>query len=184
MPVAASRSRFCGIEHRAAAGRDDDAVERAERRDHVALALAKARLAFFLEDVWNVHAAAALDLGVAVEELLVEQRREPLADRGLARAHGSDQVDVRALGRHGRQSSGCRSRARSGPKKRRPALGRPSSLRFSARGRYGPSGGGGVAQFPSLPNGLTTPGGVLVWLVKSAAEPGGTNTVVSENSVP
>src|SRR5262249_3574519 len=90
------------------------------------------------------------------------------------------QIDVGALRRHGRQSSGCR-RAPAGAQKRE---GRHSAgLRRCAvaRSLYGTSCG--VAQTPSKPNGLKRPGGTLVWLVNSCDETGGTTLVVSVISV-
>ena len=105
-----------GIEDHAAARGDDDAVERGEVGDHFALAFAKARFALFFEDVADVDARALLDLGVAVEELLAEQRSEPPADGGLSGAHGTDQVDV-TLAEHA---------LRRILKARRPPKGRPS----------------------------------------------------------
>ena len=112
-----------GIEHRAAARRDDHAVERREVRDHFALALAEALLALFLEDVADVDAGALLDLGVAVEELLPEQGGEALADGGLARAHRADQVKV-SFGHECAAAGVCRKRLskQKGRRNGRPRL--------------------------------------------------------------
>ena len=100
MPVLASRSRLAGVEDHAAARGHDDAVERRELGDDLALALTKPGFAFLLEDVADVDAGALLDLGVAVDERLAEQRGEPPADGGLSRPHRPDQIDV-TLAQHG-----------------------------------------------------------------------------------
>ena len=63
--------------------------------------LAKAGLAFFLENIRNVDPGAMLDLGVAVIELQMQQLGELLADGGLARAHRADEEDVGGIGGHG-----------------------------------------------------------------------------------
>ena len=67
---------------------------------HLTFAYAKPRFALFFEDVADVDAGAFLDLGVAIEELLAEQGREPPPDGGLAGAHGPDEIDV-TLAEHG-----------------------------------------------------------------------------------
>ena len=63
-----------GVAARAAAGGDDHVLELRERRDHFALALAEAGLAFLLEDVGDVDAGAPLDLDVAVVEVRSSRR--------------------------------------------------------------------------------------------------------------
>ena len=105
-----------GIEDDAAARGDDDAVERREVGDDLALALAKPRFALLLEDVADVDAGAFLDLGVAVEELLAEQRREPPARRRSCRSPWA-RSDRRYAGR---------AWLRRILKARRPPKGRPS----------------------------------------------------------
>src|SRR5690606_17483999 len=83
-----------GVEHRAAARRDDDARMLRELGKAFTLALAEFGLAFLLEDERYIDAGAPLDLGVAVVKPASEDLRELAADRGLARAHRPDQVDV------------------------------------------------------------------------------------------
>ena len=100
MPVATSRSRL------AASRTTPPPVATTTPSSAVKSAMtsrsryAKPRFALFLEDVADVDAGALLDLGVAIEELLAEQGREPPPDGGLSGAHGPDEIDV-TLAEHG-----------------------------------------------------------------------------------
>ena len=95
-------------EHGAAAGGEHDAFERGELGERLRLARAEAGLALDLEDQRHLHAAAALDLVVGVEEAQLQAPREQPPDGGLAGAHHADQVEVaRALHRrHCRNKNG------------------------------------------------------------------------------
>src|SRR5262245_56335063 len=73
-------------QHGPAAGRDDHVVQLGQRVDDLALALAKARLAFLLEDVRDVDPGALLDLDVAVVESQTQLTCQLLAYGGLAGA--------------------------------------------------------------------------------------------------
>src|SRR4029077_20049933 len=68
-----------------------DALECRECLDRFALALAKARLAFLLEDEWDVDPGPPLDFAVAVVEGQMQRACEMAPDGGLARAHGADE---------------------------------------------------------------------------------------------
>src|SRR5258706_14569096 len=85
---------------RAAAGRDDCAVERAQFGDRLRLACAETRLALDVEDHRNAHPAAALDRLVQIVEGALQPAREQPADGGLAGAHHADKDEVVALSRH------------------------------------------------------------------------------------
>ncbi len=82
-------------EHRAAAGREDDAFDSGELGDRLGFAAAKARFALDLENHGNLYPAAALDLVVRVDETQLEPAREQPPDRGLAGPHQAYQVDIR-----------------------------------------------------------------------------------------
>src|SRR5690606_33541124 len=102
-------------QHRSAARGEDHAVEPCERIDRFTLALAKARLALLLEDVWDVHARAFLDLGVAVVKRQVEYARQALAHCRLAGAHRADEIHVAVVG-------GSRSHKKAAASLRPPIL--------------------------------------------------------------
>ena len=91
---------MCGVLHGAAAGREHDARHLRQLVDHVPLPGAEAGLSLALEDVGDVHAGAAFDDLVAVEELELQFLGELAADGGLARAHRADQEDA-VLALHG-----------------------------------------------------------------------------------
>src|SRR5581483_1708569 len=62
--------------------------------DHLRFPLAEAGLAFLLEDVRDVDAAAGFDLVIAVDEAHAALIGEALADGGLARAHRPHDEDI------------------------------------------------------------------------------------------
>ena len=57
------------VHHRPATGREYDILSLRQFRDAISLPLAKTGLALFFEDKGDIHASAALDLGIAVKEL-------------------------------------------------------------------------------------------------------------------
>src|SRR5690606_23381773 len=133
------------IEHRAPAGRDDDASVGRQLGEALALALAEAGLAFLLEDERDVDPGAPLDLRVAVVEAASEGLRELAADGGLAGAHRPDQVEVVA------GIQGCarlRRRAHRLSKREGRRNGRPSSA--PARAGAGRRGALQLTRVPSL----------------------------------
>src|SRR6185437_2474433 len=85
---------------RAAAGREHDARKARQLVDHRLLAIAKARLAFDLENRRNGDAEPRLELVVGVDETLVETTRELPPERGLARAHESHEKKIAPVQRH------------------------------------------------------------------------------------
>src|SRR5262249_46328837 len=85
-----------GIEHGAATSGEHHVLHRGEFLQHLRFAGAKARLPFNVEDERHGHAAAALDLVVAVDETQFQPPREQAADGALAGAHHADEVEVAA----------------------------------------------------------------------------------------
>ena len=58
------------------------------------LAIAKAHLAFMLEDDGNTYATTRFDLVVGVEKRQIEPARHRTADRRLTGAHQADEKNV------------------------------------------------------------------------------------------
>src|SRR3546814_18963852 len=83
-----------GIEHRAATGRQHNAVAHRQFGNHLAFALAEAGFAFALEDIRDINARARFDLVIAVDELQSAKLRQTPADRGLAGTHRTNQENA------------------------------------------------------------------------------------------
>ena len=62
--------------------------------DNALLALPEVRLAVLGEDLRNTEVGGLLDLAVGIQERQVQEVREPLADRCLARPHHADEHDA------------------------------------------------------------------------------------------
>ena len=100
VPLALSRSRLAATNHDAAAGGEHDAGAQDEQGERRLLAIAEARLAFDFENGRNGDAERALELPVGVDELLVEPAGELAAERGLARARKSHQIQIAPMQIH------------------------------------------------------------------------------------
>src|SRR5512145_187752 len=96
-----------GIEHRPAPRGEHDSVAHGELVDDRRLALPETLLAFALEDIADVDARTALDLGVGVDEREPEDTGELAPDGALAGAHRPDQEDIGAH-RHAQKQRGRR----------------------------------------------------------------------------
>ena len=87
-----------GLDHRAglilhkgpAPGSDDFRLTVDQALEHAALQRTELRLTIFFKDFADAHAGGVFDLGVGVEEIQTEQRRQRLSEAGLATAHQSD----------------------------------------------------------------------------------------------
>ncbi len=102
-PVLASTLAVLSSQDAAAASGQYQGFAPAQFRQYLALAAAKARFAFLLEDVGDINTGVAFDFSIAVGEGRTDQPGKRPAHGGLAGAHWTDQVDV-ALAQHGPQS--------------------------------------------------------------------------------
>jgi oxygen-independent coproporphyrinogen-3 oxidase len=110
------------LEHRAAAGGQHDGLLLAQGNQCFALASPESGFTLAIEDVRDIHARLAFDLGIAVVKSHAQQATDMAAHGGLARAHGTYEIDV-ALAQHAGKHTAAR---------RRPYAG------FIARGRQSP----------------------------------------------
>jgi hypothetical protein len=94
------RSRFAGRITTPPPGREHDTGQSRELRQHRLLAIAKRRFALDLEYRGNGHAELALELGVGVDEGLVEAPRELPAKRRFAGAGQADEIEIAAMQLH------------------------------------------------------------------------------------
>lgn len=83
-----------GVQHGAAAGREDDPLLGDQFLDDLTLAGAKAGFAFELEDGGDVDTRSALDLVVAVLEGIGQRLGQLASDGTLAGAHRADDEDI------------------------------------------------------------------------------------------
>ncbi len=82
------------VENGSASGSQHDALASGQIRQHRTLAPAKTGLTLALEDERDIRTRALFDLLIAVMERVAQQTRQLLADRALARAHGTDEKQV------------------------------------------------------------------------------------------
>src|SRR3546814_8133733 len=73
--------------HRAAAGGQHHTVERAQFGDHRLLAVTKARLAFLIEDPWDIGARAQFNFLVGIFEWQAQLFGQQTADGAFSSAH-------------------------------------------------------------------------------------------------
>ncbi len=91
-------------EHRATASGQHDSFEHRQLGDRHFLAVAKAGLAFDLENRRYGHPKARLELGIRIDEPLVQAARQLAAKGGLPRAGEPDQKQIAPVQQHrGRQ---------------------------------------------------------------------------------
>ena len=101
-PVLLQPLAIRGPDDDTAAGREHDVGERRQLGEHRFFAVAKARFALDLENRRDRHAELALELGIGVDERLVEPPRELAAERRFARARQSDQKEIAPMQMHPR----------------------------------------------------------------------------------
>lgn len=80
-----------GLDEGAATRGDDLWTPLRQPGDDPAFAVAKMRFAETLEDLGDGHATGDLDLGIGIDEIEAEARRQPAADGGFADAHQTDE---------------------------------------------------------------------------------------------